>query len=310
MHKVVVLAVEGFVLFDLAIASDIFAMARNEAGENLYEVSICGDSDLIEGNLLSLQIRNSIELLTQAETIIIPGINIDNLPDYNILDALRNAASRGARIASICTGAFVLAEAGLLDGLRATTHWRAANILAERYPNIQVEPDVLFIDNGQILTSAGVASGVDLCLHMITFDYGAVAAGDVAADIVMPIARSGFQAQYLKRSNPEDDFELNRIQLWLMEHLSQNIKIEQLAVQMHMSERTLNRKFREGLGTSPLQWITAARVQQAQRLLESTKLPIEAVAEATGFSSAGSFREHFFRLTGATPTAWRNTFRR
>lgn len=310
MHKVVILAVEGFVLFDLAIASDIFAGAKTEAGDHLYETYICGDSSLIEGNLLSFQLRHNIALLAQAETIIIPGINIDKLPGNNILNALRTAASRGTRIASICTGAFILAEAGLLDGLRATTHWRATDILAERYPNVQVEPDVLFVDNGKILTSAGVASGIDLCLHMIRLDYGAIAADEVAADIVMPITRNGYQAQHLKRSNPEDDFELNRIQLWLMEHLNQNIKIEQLAALLHMSQRTLNRKFREGLGISPLQWIIAARLQQAQRLLESTKLPIEAVAEATGFSSAGSFREHFFQLTGATPTAWRNTFGR
>lgn len=309
MHKVVILAVDGFDLFDLAIPADIFNRARSRAGERLYKTYICGKMNSVTGTLLDLKLSYNLNMLSDADTIIVPGTEDDSYPiPPEILDALRNAADRGVRIASICAGAFVLAEAGLLNGLKATTHWRAVDNLASRYPEVSVEPDVLFIDNGQILTSAGVASGVDLCLHMIRKDYGAIVAADIAQDIVMPQEREGWQSQLLKHTEPAKVDDLKDIQMWMLEHIKQEFSIGQIAEHFHMSVRTLNRRFQKEVGITPLRWLLSIKVRQAQALLESSNMSIEDIATATGFASAAAFREHFFRVTGTTPTGWRNTY--
>lgn len=311
MHKVTILALDNFIIFDLAISADIFSMAKCRAGENLYETSVCGHTKTVSGPLFDMKISDDLSYLERADTIIVPGIsNTENPVEPGVLEALRKAAGRGARIASICTGAFVLAEAGLLDGLRATTHWRMIDDFTERYPRIQVEPDVLFIDNGSILTSAGVASGIDLCLHMIRLDYGSIAAADVADNIVMPLEREGTQSQRIKHNVPTSKDNLNGILVWLMENIDEEISVDQIARQFHLSPRTLNRWFREQTGTTPLQWILAAKVRHAQKLLESTSLSIEDVSSITGFNSASTFRERFQRIVGVSPSIWRNTYRK
>lgn len=309
MHTVAVLALEGFVAMDLAIPSDIFGRARSRSGETLYAVSVCGGVEMPACGLFAIKTRHGLNALSQADTIVIPGVtDLENPAAGDVLDALQRAAARGARLASICTGAFVLAKAGLLDGLRATTHWRAAHELASRYPLVAVEPNVLFIDNGRVLTSAGVASGVDLCLHMLRKDHGAEAAADAAAEIVMPPERSGGQAQLIRHEAPHPGVGINDVMLWLQEHLGRPLSVEETAKRFNMSARTLARRFREQTGTTPLQWILGARIRRAQQLLETTALSVEGVAAAVGFESGAAFRDRFRRVTGVTPTAWRNTY--
>ncbi|MGB2710263.1 MAG: helix-turn-helix domain-containing protein, partial [Conexibacter sp.] len=224
-------------------------------------------------------------------------------------EALCAAYARGARIASICTGAFALAEAGLLDGRRATTHWRAAKLLAERYPQVDVDPDVLYVDEGRILTSAGIAAGIDLCLHLVRRDHGADAANAVARHTIVPPHRSGGQAQFIERPVPPSDGEgLEATRAWALERLEQPLTVAALARHAHCSERTLARRFRAETGTTPLRWLHAQRIEHAQRLLESTDLPVELVAQRCGFGSGAVLRQHFRRSTAATPTAYRRTF--
>jgi len=310
MHKVAILALNGVIPMDLAIPSDMFSVAVSRTKEPLYEVRVCGVGHEVPSTLFRLVAPESLDWLCEADTIIVPGIEgVPPAVNPQVIDTLRQAASRGTRIASICTGAFVLAEAGILDGLRATTHWGKADMLAELFPQICVEPDVLFIDSGNILTSAGVASGVDLCLHLIRNDYGAAVAANVARFIVMPIERGGAQSQLIAHETPESQDNLGSILLWLMENLQQNINVEQMAEAANMSSRTFNRKFKEQTGTTPLQWLLAARVKRAQQLLESTNLPIEHVAAAAGFESSNAFRDRFKRIVGIAPVAWRNTYK-
>lgn len=310
MHKLTILALDGFVIMDLGIPADIFAMAQIYCGRQLYETEICGWERSVETYLFDIKTRYGLERLELADTIIVPGITDTSWTvSENVKKALRQAAARGARIASICTGAFVLAEAGLLDGLRATTHWQFVDEMAARYPKIKVEPDVLFVDNGRILTSAGITSGVDLCLHLIRKDYGAVMASIAAKHIVMPLERDGGQMQLIKHEMPESGDNLNNLLFWLMENLQRNLSVEDIARRAGMSVRNFNRRFRDQTGTTPLQWILTARVRRSQQLLEATDLSIEDIATASGFESAANFRDRFKRVVGVSPSSWRNTYR-
>ncbi len=259
--------------------------------------------------MCDLHITSGLDCLDRADTIIIPGNDCVDEIEPAIIDALVSAAGKGVRIASICSGAFILAATGLLNGLRATTHWAGTDLLAARFPQIEVVKDALFIDNGKILTSAGVASGIDLCLHMIRQDYGAVAAADVAETIVMPLERDGRQSQRINYKTPDDNDNLNHILLWIMENLDQKLSVKLIADRFGLSSRTLNRWFSEQSGTTPLQWVLTARIRQSQKLLESTSLSIEEIATFTGFSSASAFRERFRQVVGVAPTTWRNTYK-
>jgi transcriptional regulator GlxA family with amidase domain len=218
---------------------------------------------------------------------------------------LRAAAQRGARIASICTGAFVLAAAGLLDGKRATTHWRAARELAELHPKVVVDPNVLFVDTGQFLTSAGAAAGIDLCLHMIRRDYGAAAAAGAARLAVVPLERDGGQAQYITHEPAATNTTIEPVLRWMESHLERGLTLHEIAAQAHTSVRTLNRRFRQQLGTTPLTWMSRARVRRGQALLESTDHTIEEIATQIGFETAATLRLHFRRIVGVSPTRYR-----
>lgn len=310
MHTVAVVVLEDFILFDLALAVDVFDRARSQAGEPLYKVYVAGQNQRVSSQMLSADTSCGLEVLAKADTIIVPGRAADTPTHPDVTSALQAAARRGARIASICAGAFVLAEAGLLDGLKATTHWRLTDALAARYPKVEVAPDVLFVDNGQVLTSAGLSSGIDLCLHMIRQDYGARAASLVAEDFVTPLPREGAQAQRITRNDLELQDEFAVILLWVRERLGQEISTTQIADQFHLSTRSLSRKFRKMTGTTPLQWILQARIRQAQLLLETSDLPVESIATATGFSSGGMLRTHFQRSVGVSPTMWRATYQK
>ncbi|HKG03543.1 MAG TPA: helix-turn-helix domain-containing protein [Conexibacter sp.] len=303
-HHVAVLALEDVVLFDLATPFQLL--------QRHYELTLCatepGSVQTTSG--FRLVALHGLSQLAGADTIIVPGFDPQEWPPpQHALDALQAAHARGARIASICTGAFALAAAGLLDGRRATTHWRYAAQLAELCPNAHIDPDVLYVDDGDLLTSAGVAAGIDLCLHLLRRDHGVEAANKAARQTVVAPHRSGGQAQFIQRAvPPTDDGSLEATRAYALACLEEPLTVAQLARHAHTSERTFNRRFRAETGTTPLRWLHAQRVDHARRLLEASDLPVEQVAQRCGFGSAASLRQHFRRATSTTPTAYRRTF--
>jgi transcriptional regulator GlxA family with amidase domain len=309
MHNIAVLALHGVIAFELSIPCEVFGRVRVPGLRQAYDVRVCGEAKDIKAGAFDIRVPWDLSHLPDADTVIVPGLDNAMMPIADeALDALRAAAAGGARIASICSGAFVLAAAGLLDGLRATTHWLAASQLASRYPDVTVDPNVLFVDNGQILTSAGAAAGLDLCLHMVRCDHGAAVAADAARLAVMPLEREGGQAQFILSEPPSAPDALQPLLGWLLQHLDQPLQLEDIARQAAMSTRTLSRRFLEQTGTTPLQWLLAQRVRRAQELLETTALSIEQVATAAGFGSAAAFRDRFSKLVGASPQVYRRTF--
>ena len=309
MHNIAVLALHGVIAFELSIPCEVFGRVRVPGLRQAYDVRVCGEAKDIKAGAFDIRVPWDLSHLLDADTVIVPGLDNAMMPIADeALDALRAAAAGGARIASICSGAFVLAAAGLLDGLRATTHWLAASQLASRYPDVTVDPNVLFVDNGQILTSAGAAAGLDLCLHMVRCDHGAAVAADAARLAVMPLEREGGQAQFILSEPPSAPDALQPLLGWLLQHLDQPLQLEDIARQAAMSTRTLSRRFLEQTGTTPLQWLLAQRVRRAQELLETTALSIEQVATAAGFGSAAAFRDRFSKLVGASPQVYRRTF--
>src|SRR5579859_1721780 len=311
MHTVVILALDGALAFDLSTPIEVFGRTRLPDGQAAYRVLICAPSDEINAGPLTLHVPWRLDKLIEADTIFLPGLADPLAPlPHDVLVALRSAAARGARMASICVGAFILAAAGLLDGLRATTHWAAASELARLYPKVQVDANVLFVDNGQILTSAGAAAGLDLCLHMIRRDHGAAVAANVARTTVMPLERDGGQAQFIVHEPPTaDGATLEPVLRWMEENAHQELRLEEIAAQAMMSTRTLSRRFREQTGTTPLQWLKCSRLRKAQCLLETTEHSIEWIAHQVGFGSATTLRDQFKQLLGISPQAYRHTFR-
>jgi len=311
-HMVAVLAFDGVVLGDLSIACEVFGLARSKNGRTPYEVRVCSESPQVESMHLALRVPWRLLSLSRADTVIVPGIeNLDRPVPASVLRVLRRAADRGARLASICSGAFVLAAAGVLDGLRATTHWRAAGDLARRYPNIDVDANVLYVDNGRVLTSAGAAAGFDLCIHLVRRDLGAEAAAAVARLAVMPLERAGGQAQFIKHEPPSDaPGSMAPLLTWIEQNLARDLPLSAIARRAAMSTRTLSRRFRDQIGGTPAAWITRARVRRAQRLLETTDLSIEQVAAEAGFGSAAVLRVHFGGVVGTSPLTYRRAFSR
>ena len=308
-HVVAVLALHGVVAFDLTIACEAFARVRLPGGQRAYQVRVCGEAPVIKAGLFDLRVPFDLGRTRDADTLIVPGIENVMMPvDDVVLDVVRAAAKRGARVASICSGAFVLAAAGLLDGRRATTHWRAATELALRYPAIDVDPNVLYVDNGNILTSAGAAAGLDLCLHMIRLDHGSAIAAEAARRAVVPLERDGGQAQYIVHEPPTSSSSLAPVLQWMANHLNADLSLEKIARRAAMSTRTLSRRFREQVGTTPLQWLLTQRIRRAQQLLETSDLSVERIATKVGFDSATNLRERFARVVGTSPTAYRRAF--
>jgi transcriptional regulator GlxA family with amidase domain len=304
MHRVALLALPEVVLFDLATPSQL--LRRH------YRVEVCAahPGEVASSAGVPLHVAHGLELLETAGTVLVPGFDPTHWPPAaTVLEALRAAHRRGARVGSICTGAFALAEAGLLDGRRATTHWRYAAQLAERYPHVAVDPDVLYVDEGDVLTSAGVAAGIDLCLHLLRRDHGASAANAAARQTVVAPHRSGGQAQFIERPVPASDHDgLEATRAWALERLEQPLTVGALARHACCSERTFARRFRAETGTTPLRWLIERRVEHARQLLERSELPIEQVAQRCGFGSAAVLRQHFRRATAATPSSYRTAF--
>ncbi|WP_328444288.1 MULTISPECIES: GlxA family transcriptional regulator [unclassified Amycolatopsis] len=311
MHIVAVLAPDRVVPFDLATPIEVFSRTTLPSGRPAYEVRICGASPEVDAGAFTLRPPFGLDGLDDADTVIVPGRDANPPVPLDVLDALRRAAARGARIASICSGAFILAETGLLDGLRATTHWAGAAELARRHPAIDVDPDVLYVDNGRFLTSAGAAAGLDLCLHLIRRDHGSAVAADAARLSVMPLEREGGQAQFIVHDQPPAPrgSALEPVLTWLEENCAKEISLEDAAAYAGMSTRTLNRRFREQLGTTPLQWLLRVRVRRAQYLLEATGYAVDRIAGEVGFGSPTAFRERFKRVVGTSPHAYRASFR-
>ncbi len=272
---------------------------------------MCAVADEVSAGAFTLRAPWGLEGLRGADTVIVPGQSDPTLPvPVEALAALRSSEANGSRIASICSGAFVLAEAGLLDGRRATTHWLGTGELARRYPLIDVDPDVLYVDAGSILTSAGAAAGMDLCLHMIRLDHGSAVAADSARLAVMPLERDGGQAQFIVHEPPAPDgASVQPLLCWLEDHLHLPLTLADIASHAALSGRTLNRRFREQTGTTPLQWLHRARLRRAQHLLETTGHPVERIAEQVGFTSPTTFRDRFKRLVGTSPARYRQAFR-
>jgi transcriptional regulator GlxA family with amidase domain len=307
---VAVVAFDGVVLSDLATPCDVFGRVRDSEGRPRYDVRVCGVRRTVKSEHLSLEVPWKVNTLERAGTIIVPGIDpIDSAISNELVHALRRAIARGARVASICTGAFVLARTGALNGLKATTHWRAAAELARRYPKIDVNPDVLYIDNGRILTSAGAAAALDLCLYLVRRDLGAEIAARTARLAVMPLERVGGQAQFIVHEPPNiSDDTIAPVLLWIDQNLHEELSLPRIARQAAMSTRTLSRRFIERVGATPAQWVAHARVRRAQQLLETTKLSVEEVAARSGFKSGSVLRQHFSGFVGTTPLAHRRNF--
>jgi len=310
---VAVLVLDGVNLFELGVASDVFGTdVASDTGGPLYRRLICGPAASVTTDAgFRMEVPCGLDALEAADTVVvIPADNIDELPDA-ALGALRLAHSRGKRILSLCTGAFVLAAAGLLDGRTATTHWSECADLARRYPRVRVDPGVLYVDEGDVLTAAGSAASVDLCLHVVERDYGAEIAAKVARDLVVPLYRSGGQAQYIESpiQLPDNgDLFADTIE-WLRTHLAEPVTVADLAQRSAMSPRTFARRFLACTGTTPLAWLTSERLRAAQRLLETSDAPVDLVAHESGFGSPDNLRKHFTRTLRTTPQAYRRTFR-
>jgi transcriptional regulator GlxA family with amidase domain len=313
MHRVATVVGPRISMFELSVPCEIFGIDRSELVDPWYRhrvvAAVPGPHTSPEG--LVIDTPYGLDELADADTIIIPARSFSGEPPADLLDALRAAHGRGARLLSFCTGAFVLAAAGLLDGKRATTHWMWAAELAERYPNIKVDPKVLYIDEGDVMTSAGTAAGIDLMLYVVRLDHGAEVANAVARRMVVPPHRDGGQAQFvdLPMPDPHRDEPLAALLGWMLQHVDEDLSVEHLARRAGTSPRTFARRFRALTGATPHQWLLSQRILLAQRLLETTDEPVEEVARRCGFGTAAGLRQHFGRAVSASPQAYRRAFR-
>ena len=310
---VAVVALEGVVPFDLGTPTQIFGTARDEDGHRKYDVQVCTPGALPVRTSAGYRVApdHGLELTERADTVVVAGVHVEgSFFDPRVADALRAAHARGARIMSICTGAFVLAAAGLLDDRPATTHWWWAERFRELFPQVKLDHDVLFVDDGDVLTSAGVGAGIDLCLHVVRTDFGSEVANRAARRSVVPPFREGGQAQYIERpvSRPSDA-SLASTRSWALERLDAPLSLQDLAAHARMSVRTFTRRFREETGVSPARWLLQQRVDHARALLESTDLPVEVVARRSGLGTAAGLRQHLQSAIGVAPSAYRRTFR-
>jgi transcriptional regulator GlxA family with amidase domain len=290
--------------FELTIATEVFG------ADPRYDFGVYGSAPVRVGRF-RLVPDGGLDRLARADTVLVPGwADVDAAPPADLLDAIRAAHAAGARVASLCTGAFVLAAAGLLDGLRATTHWAHTEVLAARFPQVTVDPGVLYVDNGRVLTSAGKAAAMDLCLHLVRRDHGPAAANAIARLLVVPPHRDGGQAQFVPAPVPaRADHPLTELFPWVTARLDRPLSVDDLARRANLSTRTLTRQFRAITGTTPLQWLLTQRIHRAQELLETSGDSVDTIAAAVGLGTATTLRRHFHRTVGVPPDTYRRTFR-
>lgn len=313
-HVVAVLALPRLSPFELSVVVEVFGMPRPELGPAWdYEVRVCTEdaAPLAALGQIAISTPYRLDALERADTVVLPtSVDVERDPSPAVLAAIRRAAARRARLVSICSGAFVLAATGLLDGRRATTHWRYADLLARRFPRVEVDADVLYVDEGQVLTGAGTAAAIDLCLHLVRRDHGASAANSVARRMVVAPHRPGGQAQYAERPVPpaRADDPVEQAIAFALERLAEPISVPDMARAAHLAPRSLTRRFTAAVGMPPAHWLLEQRILAALPLLEDTDLPIEAVGRHVGFPTPAAFRRHFGRFRGISPSAHRRTF--
>ncbi|MFD7325457.1 helix-turn-helix domain-containing protein [Streptomyces sp. NPDC059875] len=300
-------------LYELSLACAVFGIPHPDLADPWYELRLCGDTG--DAGVFSLRTSHGLDGLVGADTVIVPSVPDAVVDDgeevpAELVEALRAAAASGARIVSLCTGAFALAAAGLLDGRRATAHWQHTGQLAARHPEVIVDDSVLYTDEGTVLTSAGATAALDLCLHLVRKDLGATVAGQLARRLVVPAHRTGGQAQFIEAPLPPSDGDsLGPVLQWATERLAEPLTVDDLARRARLSPRTFHRRVREAYGTTPLQWLLQQRVARAQTLLESTDLPVELVGERSGLGTSANLRRHFTRTVGVSPSDYRQAFR-
>ncbi|WP_299568980.1 helix-turn-helix domain-containing protein [uncultured Williamsia sp.] len=312
LKTVAVIVQEPVALFEYGVIHEVFGLDRTDDGVPAFDLLICSPTPgvpLDSGSGASVIAPHPLSKALDADLVAIPGGRTDVDPPVEVLDTLREAARRGARLLSVCSGAFALAATGLLDGKRCTTHWRHGALLAERFPDVRVDTDVLFVDEYPVITSAGTAAGIDACLYVVREEHGPVVANAIARRMVVPPHRDGGQRQFVAAPVPKcSDDGFGAILAWMVENLDADIAVDDLARRAHMSSRTFARRFVDEVGTTPHRWLTEQRVAHARTLLESTDIGIEQVAAQVGFGSATLLRHHFTAAVGLSPSAYRRRF--
>ncbi|MFJ6706552.1 MULTISPECIES: helix-turn-helix domain-containing protein [unclassified Streptomyces] len=310
MPAVALAVTDGMLHYELSVATEVFGADVTHIVDPWYDFFLCGSGPVQVGRF-RVEPDRGLDHLAHADTVIVPGwADTGSEPPADLVEAVRAAHAAGARVASLCTGAFVLGAAGLLDGRRATTHWAHTQDLARRHPAARVDPDVLYVDNGDVLTAAGKAAAMDLCLHLVRLDHGSAVANKIARRLVVPPHREGGQAQFIATPVPApDNHPLDELFPWTLERLHQPLSVEDLARQARMSTRHLGRHFKHLTGTTPLRWLHTQRIRRAQELLETTDATVDTIAVAVGMGTATTLRRHFHRSVGVPPDTYRRTFR-
>ena len=312
LRSVAVLALPGVAPFELGVLCEVFGIDRSAQGLPTFDFTVCTDvpGPVRTSVAFSLEVQHGLETAEHVDLVAVPALPADVPLAPAVLDLLRRTVERGAIVLTVCSGAFALGEAGLLDGRRCTTHWMHAEELSRRFPQAIVDPSVLYVDAGNVITSAGTAAGIDACLHLVRRELGAAVARGIARRMVVPPHRDGGQAQYVETPVAETSVDtLEQTLTWMASHLDRDMSVEELASRSHMSPRTFARRFRAETGTTPISWLTGQRILLAQRLLEEGDDTIELIASKAGFGAAAVLRHHFLRWLGTTPQAYRRTFR-
>ncbi|MFE6235731.1 helix-turn-helix domain-containing protein [Cellulosimicrobium sp. NPDC057862] len=313
VRSVAAVVCDGLAPFEFGVVCEVFGLDRSEDGVPSFDFRVCGP---VAGRPVRTSVgaqvvpEHGLDATDDVDLLIVPAIRIGSHYPPEVLDAVRRASERGALLLSVCSGVFLLAAAGVIEGRRVTTHWMHADELRRQYPSLDIDPDVLFVDDGNLVTSAGTAAGIDACLHLVRRELGAKVANTIARRMVVPPQRDGGQRQFIERPVPEcEEDSFAELLEWMTEHLDEPLTVRDLARRAHTSERTFARSFVAQTGTTPLAWLTSQRVGHAQSLLEESTLDLEEVARRCGFGSAALLRHHFRRAVGITPTEYRQTFR-
>ncbi|MEV5848401.1 helix-turn-helix domain-containing protein [Streptomyces sp. NPDC090075] len=315
LKNVATVLLDGVHPFELGVVCEVFGLDRSDEGLPVYDFAVVSAEGPSLGTHvpgLTISTPYGLDRLDEADLIAVPASDSNVARDYppELLDALRRAVDRGARVLSVCSGVFVLGAAGLLDGRRCAVHWRHADLLARRFPRTRVEPDVLYVDEDPVITSAGTSAGIDACLHLVRKEQGPEVAKKIARRMVVPPHRDGGQAQYIERPLPDGPCDtVGEVLAWMTEHLDQEVTVEQLATRALMAPRTFARRFQQETGTTPYRWILRQRVLLAQELLEGTDETMDAIASRTGFGTAAALRHQFTKELGTTPNTYRRAFR-